>query len=309
MAKDVADIAIIGAGAMGSVFAAMFASSGHRVTLVSRSGAHVDAVSASGLRLDGASGDRTVRVSAQVEPVDGPFDLVILAVKATQVVAAMEEFGSMIGLGTPVMAMQNGLGSAEIVAETLGSDRLVIGIAAAFGASVVSPGHAHHTGMGNIRMGAFAGLAPETVEEVSALWRNAGFNAVAVDDIIAMQWEKLICNASFSAPCAITGLTVSEAFADAALSPICLQAGTEAWETARACNIPVKVDDPVAYIRAFAERVAGARPSLLQDVEARRPSEIDFINGAIPREAAKVGRAAPVNETLTGLVKAIEAKR
>lgn len=304
-----ASVAIVGCGAMGSVFAVMFASAGHDVTVVSRPGAHLDAIRSHGLRLEGASGDRTVPVRALSVPPPETFDLVILAVKATQVGAAIASIGSMVGDRTVLVAMQNGLGSADIISATMGSKRLAVGIAAAFGASVVSPGHAHHSGMGAIKVGAFDDLPAPEVEAVASLWRDAGFNAEAAEDIVAMQWEKLICNVSFSAPCAITGLSVGEAFADPALGPICLLAGTEAWNVARARNIAISVADPNAHITAFAQRVATAKPSLLQDLEAGRPSEIDFINGAVPREAAKAGCAAPVNQTLTALVKAIEASR
>ncbi|MBR9807676.1 MAG: 2-dehydropantoate 2-reductase [Alphaproteobacteria bacterium] len=309
MSAQTAKIAIVGGGAMGSVFAGLFAEAGHEVTIVSRPGAHMDAIRANGLRLDGASGDKTVQVRALDTSPSEEFDLVILAVKATQVEAAVGSLAPMMGEATSILAMQNGLGAADIIAGHVDAHRLAVGIAAAFGASVVSPGHAHHTGMGAIKIGAYLGMTDEKTAQIADLWCSASFKAEAVSDILTMQWEKLICNASFSAPCAITGLTVGEALTDPALGSICLQAGIETWEIARACGVPLTVTDAEAHVRAFAERVAAAKPSLLQDVEAGRPSEIDFINGAVPREAAKMGLKAPVNQTLTALVKAIEAKR
>lgn len=302
-------IAIIGGGAMGSVFAALFASAGYDPVVISRPGAHIDAIASNGLRLEGASGDRTVRLRALSAPPAEVFDLIILAVKATQVAEAIKGLGPMIGPQTTLLAMQNGLGAADLVADAFGADQVAVGIAAGFGASVAAPGHARHAGMGAIQIGAYRGLPAERVAEIARLWQGAGFKAEAADDIVGMQWEKLICNASFSAPCAITGLTVGEALADPALGPICLEAGAEAWRIARAAGIALKVDDPEAHVRAFAARVAGARPSLLQDLEAGRPTEIDYINGAVPREAAKLGLAAPVNSVLTGLVKSLEAPR
>ncbi|RAN34078.1 ketopantoate reductase family protein [Hyphomonas pacifica] len=309
MGAQTAKIAILGGGAMGSVFAGLFAETGHEVTIVSRAGAHMDAIRANGLRLNGASGDRRVQVRALDTPPSEEFDLIILATKATQVEAAVGSLAPMIGEATSILAMQNGLGAADIVAGHVDAHRLAVGIAAAFGASVVSPGYAHHTGMGAIKIGAYRDMADEKTAQIADLWCSASFKAEAVSDILTMQWEKLICNASFSAPCAITGLTVGEALTDPALGSICLQAGIETWEIARACGVPLTVTDPEAHVHAFAERVAAAKPSLLQDVEAGRPSEIDFINGAVPREAAKMGLKAPVNQTLSAIVKAIEAKR
>lgn len=294
---------------MGSVFAGLFCATGHDPVVISRPGAHIEAIAARGLRLEGASGDRTVSVRAFQAPPSEAFDLVILAVKATQVAGALEGLAPMVGPQTVILAMQNGLGAADIVAEFFGAERVAVGIAAGFGASVVSPGHARHAGMGAIQIGAYGALSAGRISAIAELWRSAGFNAEAADNIVSMQWEKLICNASFSAPCAISALTVGAALADPALGEVCMAAGIEAWETARAAGVALKVSDPEAHIRAFAQRVASAKPSLLQDLEAGRPTEVDYINGAVPRVAARMGGAAPVNAVLTALVKSLEGRR
>ena len=294
---------------MGSVFAGLFAAAGHDPIVVSRPGAHIEAVAAKGLRLEGASWDRTVRVRAFQAPPSEVFDLVILAVKATQVANALQGLALMVGPQTVILTMQNGLGAADIVAEFFGAERVAVGIAAGFGASVVAPGHARHAGMGAIQIGAYGALSAGRISAIAELWRSAGFNAEAADNIVSMQWEKLICNASFSAPCAISALTVGAALADPALGEVCMAAGIEAWETARAAGVALKVSDPEAHIRAFAQRVASAKPSLLQDLEAGRPTEVDYINGAVPRVAARMGGAAPVNAVLTALVKSLEGRR
>lgn len=288
---------------MGSVFAAMFASAGFDVTIISRPGAHLSAIGRSGLCLTGASGERRVKVRALGHAPDEPFDLIVLAVKATQVGDALAGCQAMLVTGAPVLAMQNGLGSADLIAEALGTRSLAVGIASGFGASVAAPGHAAHTGLGPVRLGPYADMPAATADAIAAAWRKAGFDARAVDDIAAMQWEKLICNAAFSATCGLSGLTVGAALSDADLGPLCLRAGVEAWETAQLRRVVLALPDPEQHIRNFAARVAAAKPSLLQDMEAGRPTEIDYINGAIPREAAKAGRTAPVNATLTALVR------
>lgn len=309
MSDAIERLAIVGGGAMGSVFAAMFASAGFDVTIVSRPGAHLTAIGRSGLRLTGADGARLVKVRAVDHAPEGRFDLIVLAVKATQVAEALTGNGAMLAGETPVLAMQNGLGSADLIADALGSRSLAVGIASGFGASVVAPGHAAHTGMGPVRLGPYAELPPSTAEAIAAAWRRAGFDAQSTDDILAMQWEKLICNAAFSAACGLSGLTVGAALSDADLGPLCLRAGVEAWEIAQLRKVPLAITDPEQHIRNFASRVAAAKPSLLQDIEAGRPTEIEFINGAIPREAAKAGRTAPVNQTLTSLVRSAERRR
>jgi hypothetical protein len=158
-----------------------------------------------------------------------------------------------------------------------------------------------------IRMGAYGAASDQDVGKVAAVWRAAGFDAAAVADVAAVQWEKLICNVAYSAPCALTGMTVGEVMEDPDVGPVSRAAATEAFEVARALGIALGFDDPVAHVREFAGRMPLAKPSVLLDLEAGRPSEVGVINGAVVREAARTGLATPVNSALTGLVLALVA--
>ncbi len=300
------NIAIVGGGAMGSVYAALLGSAGHAITLLDRNPERVRAITAQGLRLEGPLGDRTVRVTATLQAPAVAQDLVVLAVKAADVASAITAARPLLGTRTVVLTMQNGLGSADTVATLLGPDggaRLAIGIASGFGASLKGLGHAHHNAMQAIRLGAYAGLDRGTLDRVAATWRTAGFDAEAVDDIVAMQWRKLICNVAYSAPCALTGLTVGAVMDDPELGPLSRAAAREAWQVATALGVAIAVDDPDAHVRAFGASMPNARPSALQDLAAGRRSEIDVINGAVPRYGRTVGVATPVNDTLVALVR------
>lgn len=300
-------IAIIGCGAMGSVYAALLASAGNAVLVVDRWADHVAAIRERGLRVAGASGDRTVPLAAYTAPPDEPVDMAVIAVKAYDVREAAGSAVALIGPETLVVTIQNGLGSADAVAAAVGAERLMVGIAGGFGASIRAPGQAHHNGMQTIRMGAYLsapeGLPFERVEQAVGVWQAAGFRAAAARDIAAMQWEKLICNVAYSGPCTLTGLTIGQAMDDPDIGPVSRAAATEAWSVARARGIAIAVEDPVAHVRAFGSTIPNSKPSLLLDYEAGRRGEIDVINGAIPREAATVEMEAPVNATLTRLVR------
>lgn len=301
-------IAVIGCGAMGSIYAARLAAAGHDVMAVDRSPAVVEQIARHGLRVTGPASEQLVRMRASgVAPAEA-MDLVVLAVKAADVEAAARQALPMLGAATPVLTIQNGLGSAEKVAAVVGDTRVAVGIASGFGASRVAPGHVHHNAMRAIRFGAYSSLPHAAVESMARAWADAGFDAAAVTDIAAMQWEKLICNVAYSAPCALTGLTVGQVMDDPEMGPVSGVAATEAWAVARASGIGIAVDDPVAHVRAFGAQMPDAKPSALLDHEACRVSEIDVINGAVPRQGAKVGVAAPVNATLTAVVKAIERR-
>lgn len=299
-------IAVIGCGAMGSIYAARLATAGNDVLAIDRHEPSIERISRDGLRVTGPGYDRVVPLRASTTAPDEPMDLIVLAVKAADVTVGARQALPMLGPATPVLTIQNGLGSAETVAGIVGAERVAVGIASGFGASRVAPGHVHHNAMRAMRFGAHSSLPHATVETIARAWTDAGFDAAAVTDIAAMQWEKLICNAAYSAPCALTGMTVGQVMDDPEMASVSRAAATEAWTVARASGIAVAVTDPVAHVRAFGAQMPDAKPSALLDHEARRVSEIDVINGAVPRQGARVGVAAPVNATLTALIKAIE---
>ena len=300
-------IGIVGAGAMGCVYAALMADAGNEVWAIDTWQAHVDAIAANGLRLQGASGDRTVAVGATTDPANaGPCDLVIVATKAPQVEAAAAGARALLGPETAVLTIQNGLGSAAKVARILGEERVIVGVVGGFGASIVAPGHAHHNGMELVRLGEAHGAVTPRLERIAALWRDSGFRVKCFDDIDQLVWEKLICNVCYSGTATLTGLTVGEIMADADAWPIASGCATEAYRVARAKGIRLDFVDPVAYVHDFGAKIPGARPSMLLDHLAGRPSEIDAINGAIPPEALALGLEAPYNTLVSALVRAKE---
>ena len=302
-------IGIVGTGAMGCVYAALFGDAGNEVWAVDSWAEHVAAMAENGLTLEGASGTRTVRLNATTAPAAaGPCDLVIIATKAMDVAAAAEAARAMLAPDTTVLTIQNGLGSAAKVAAALGAERVVLGVVGGFGASIVAPGKAHHNGMELVRLGEMNRPVSERVESLADLWRGAGFTVKCFDDMDQLVWEKLICNCAFSASSALTGWTVGEIIADSDAWSVASNCALEAYLVARASNIRLDIDDPISYVRDFGAKIPHARPSMLLDHMAGRRSEIDAINGAIPLAAARVGEKAPVNETVSALVRAKENK-
>ena len=196
-------IAIVGAGAMGSVYAGLFAGAGHEVWAVDPWLEHVAAIREGGLRVEGASGDRPVRVHATSDPRDaGIVDLVVIATKAMDVRGAAESAGSLFGArrGAPDPERPR---VRRCVADVLGADRVVLGVAEGFGASVVAPGHVHHHGAGSSAWRA-GGPRDPRVERIADVWRVAGLAVRTFDDVDRLVWEKLVCNVAFSGPCTLS---------------------------------------------------------------------------------------------------------
>jgi 2-dehydropantoate 2-reductase len=301
-------IAIVGTGAMGSVYAGLFASAGHEVWAIDSWPEHVEAMRSKGLRVEGASGDRTVRVHATTEAKDaGPCELVILATKAMQVAAAASSIRDfLLEKDTPVLSIQNGLGGPETAASVLGKEKVMVGVVGGFGASMRGPGHAHHNGMELVRLGEFGGPITPRLKKVEEAWKSAGFRVKLFDDIDQLVWEKLLCNCAYSGPCGVSGLTVGQVMEDPDLSRVSAACAIEGFLVSQKKRIRLGFDDPVAYVRDFGSKIPNAKPSVLLDLLLRKKSEIDVINGSIPRVGHAVGIAAPVNEAVTALVKAKE---
>jgi 2-dehydropantoate 2-reductase len=303
-------IAILGTGAMGSVYAALFSEAGHEVWAVDAWPEHVAAIRERGLRLEGASGDRVVKgLHAAVDVAEaGPCDLYVIATKAAAVAAAARAVAPLLGPDSLVLTIQNGLGAAERAAAELPPGRLLIGVAEGFGASLRGPGHAHHNAMKLIRVGEPGGGLTPRLESLAALWREAGFEVRAFEDIETLVWEKFVCNVAYSAPCAVFRCTIGEVQADPERWRVAAGAAREAHAVGRAKGVAFGFDDAEAYVRAFGARMPAARPSLLLDHLAGRRSEIDAINGMVPVLGAETGIATPYNDVLTAVVHAREAE-
>src|SRR5262245_59672519 len=295
---------------MGSVYAALFGSAGHEVWAVDRWREHIDAIRERGLRVEGASGDRVVEINATTDPSEaGTAELVILATKAMNVAEAAEAARPIVGPDTLVLSIQNGLGGPDTAARVLGEERVAVGVVGGFGASVVAPGHVHHHGLELVRLGDREGPVTPRIEAAADVWRGAGFTVRTFDDAKRLVWEKLICNVTFSGTCSVLGRTIREVLDDDNAWEVASRCAVEAYEVARALDVELGFDDPVAYVRDFGMAIPGAKPSMLLDLEAGRRTEVDFINGAIPRAGREVGVEAPFNEAVSALVRALERLR
>ena len=303
-------ILVMGVGAMGSVYAALLADAGHEVWAVDTWVEHVEAINRQGLRLEGASGDRVVtsiRATTDVSEV-GPCDLCLIATKASGVGPAARAAAPVIGSSALVLTIQNGLGAGERITHHIAADNVLLGVADGFGASMQGPGHAHHNSMKLIRIGELGGGLTPRLQQVEKVWKDAGFDAKAFENITQLIWEKFLCNVTFSAPCTTFNETVGELMADADHWAIALGAMNEAYEIACTKGIPLGFDDPVAYVTAFGAGMPHARPSMLLDHMTGRVSELDAINGIVPVLGREVGVATPFNDTLTAILRQREAQ-
>ena len=302
-------IAVVGCGAMGSVYAGLLAAAGHDIWAIDAWQEHITAIRQNGLRLEGASGDRTVRINATTSAKEvGICDLVIVATKTMHVESAAHASRDLVGSETAVLSIQNGLGGPDTAAKILGKDRVLVGVVGGFGASMKAPGHAHHNGWELVRLGEYSGPITPRLQSIAKVWESGGFRVKCFDDIDQLVWEKLICNVCFSGTCAVTERTILQVMEDPDTWKVASGCAAEAYQVARARGIKLDIDDPVEYVRNFGSKIPNARPSMLLDHLAGRISEIEAINGAIPPAAQAQGLMAPFNTVVSALVRAKERK-
>ena len=306
---NVPRIAIVGAGAMGSVYAGLFAEAGYQISVVDLWQEHITAIGKTGLHLEGASGDRVIGGITAVHQIAdlGSMDLYVIATKANGVGEAAAEIAKVMQPDSLVLTIQNGLGAGDRIAQYMPTDNVLLGVAEGFGASIKGPGHIHHNAMRQIRIGEMGGGMTDRLVWIESLWQAAGFKATAFADIHQLVWEKFICNVMCSAPSVAFDCTIGELFSDEDRRIVALGCMLEAYEIGLTKNIAFSFDDAVAYGVKFAADMPHASPSMRLDHLAGKRSEIDAINGMVPVLGREMGIKTPYNDTLVALVRAREA--
>jgi len=301
-------IAVVGAGAMGSLFGGLLAEAGNEVWLCDVSEAHVDRVRADGLTLEREGRCRNVNIRATTNPQEiDHAELVLVFVKSTQTQKAAQTAGLLAGSQGFVMTLQNGMGNADTIATVIDPDRVLAGTTS-HGATLLGPGRIRHAGSGPTVMGLWshsdAGF--KRARELALVLSSAGFETQVTEEVRHIIWDKLLVNIGINALTALTGTKNGEILDLETTRELSRAAVAEAVSVAEAQGIEVR-RDPVGHVFKIATATAVNRSSMGQDVDNRRQTEIDAINGFIVREARRLGLKAPVNRTLTALIETLQA--
>jgi 2-dehydropantoate 2-reductase len=299
-------VCIAGAGVIGSLFAAYLARV-TEVTALTRREEHARALNDEGLRVSGR-GDFTSRVTAATSPSELPEpELVIVASKGGDV----EHLGAQLAGHWPaaiLMTVQNGIGADEIVARH-GAWRLLTSVTFMSGTRH-SDSHVEYVLDTATWIGPSRGTTPEDARAVAALLESSGLKAQAFDDVRPAQWSKLIFNATVNTVAALTGLRHEPQFAaleDPRDLGHLVRALMDEGKTVAAAAGVVLDEDPWKMNVLATQRGHRHAPSMLEDVQARRPTEVDMITGSLVREAHRLGVPVPLHETMYRLIKAKEA--
>jgi len=295
---------VVGAGAMGCLFAARLRLAGFPVTLVEKVAERRDAITREGIRSEGVTGEYTLTVPISSGKPSFPPDVILIFVKSSETREAAEEVKPWLQSDTSVLTLQNGLGNVEILAEILGQSR-VLGGTTAEAATLLSPGRIRHAGHGKTLIATVEG--PDTkAREIASAFMRAGFETEVSQDLNSLLWGKLIVNVGINAITAITRLKNGQLPRFQETLVLIEEAVKEAATVAEAKNVTLPYADPLRRVLEVCSATSDNVSSMLQDVLNKRPTEIDSINGAVVREGKALGIPTPINRTLTSLVRVIQ---
>jgi 2-dehydropantoate 2-reductase len=296
---------VVGAGSMGSLYGGLLARAGFDVTLVDLWQEHIDTIRRDGLHLDGITGDLRIPIRATSRVADvSPVDCAIILTDANSTRAAADAGRRVLGEAGFALTLQNGIGNVETLGEVLGGGRVMGGISN-HSAALRAPGHVTHTHAAPTWIGELDGRPTGRLRETEQALAKAGFTPVVVDNILAHIWNKFVLNCGINAISAVTGLRLGEIARTPPVDELQTRIIEEVLAVVRAKGVRLTDEDPMRVIKEHCRKKYN-KPSTLQHVEQGKRTEIDALNGALVREARRLGVPTPYNDALTLLLKGVE---
>ena len=302
-------IAIFGTGGVGGYFGGRLAQAGEDVTFVAR-GEHLRAIRESGLRVESRTGDFTIFPAKATDNVSevGDVDLVIVGVKAWQVPEAAREMKPLVGPGTTVVPMQNGVDAADQLVSELGYENVIGGLCRIV-SFVVGPGHIRHAGFKpSIIIGELDNRRSDRVEAIEQIFKRAGVEITIAADIQVALWTKFLFIASFSGIGAIANAPAGETRSDPKWRSQMITAMEEIYALAHARGIKLPPDAIETVMAGVDGLPDDATSSMQRDIAAGKPSELESQTGAVVRLAHETGVAAQTHEMIYQTLKPAEDK-
>lgn len=297
-------VCIVGAGALGSLFGGLLARAGAQVCLYNPSNVeHIQAIQSSGLRIEREGASFEIAVEATTTPdALADADLVGIFVKAHHTARAMAELAPTLHARSWVLSLQNGIGMESEILQFVPGERFLRGVTSC-GATLLGPGRVRWAGIGPTRFGRWHGPLTPEIEELLALFRKAEIDAAYSEEIERLLWEKIIINCAINPLTALFDRPNGALVEDAQLREIAGAIACEALRVAQAHGVALSEAEAVERVKTVARKTAQNISSMLQDVRRGRPTEIDYINGAVVREGQRLGIATPINLLFTKLIK------
>jgi 2-dehydropantoate 2-reductase len=299
-------IAIVGGGAMGGTFGARLANAGHEVTIVDVDAELIRTIAEEGIVVEAADGPLRARPGATADPSSaGAQDIVLVFVKAQHTRSAAEAMPPLVGPDTVIASLQNGWGNADVIADHIEPRQLVVGVTY-HSATVLGRGQVKHSGQGATFIGPYRDSDLGNAERVGEALRSAGMEVTVTADVRTEIWRKLILNAATLPTAALTTLRAGELGEPGPMLALVDALASEAVAVAQAQGLSIELSERIERIHATLERAGPGKPSMLQDAEAHRKTEVERINGAVVAAADAAGVEVPLNRAMLALIGGLE---
>ncbi len=299
-------IAIVGPGAMGALFGGFLAQAGHEVWLLARRPETAAAIEEQGITVEGLAGFTAQPAAATHRPERIPaVDLALVLVKSYDTGRAAEAIAAFSQPPAAVLTLQNGAGNAATLAGRLGRARLLAGTTS-LGAIALGPGRVRLAGTGDTLVGRPGEPPDEQVQAIAQVFTAAGLPTRPTDRVEEAIWRKLIVNCAINAPAALARVPNGAVFTSDGLAGVASAAAAEAAALGQAQGFITPPGEMIALARQVAAQTAANHNSMLQDVLARRRTEIGAMNRFVADEAPSHGLAAPTNGLLASLIEGLE---
>jgi len=295
-------IVFVGAGGVGGYFGARLAAAGADVALVAR-GPHLAAIRANGIRIESPLGNLVQPIRAESDPAAiGPVDIVFLAVKLWDVEATTRQIAPLVGPGTCVVSLQNGVEAPDMLRAAFGPERVLGGVAH-IATTIAEPGTIRHSGqMARITAGAFGRPDHPRVAEFAAIAKRAGIDAHASPDIARAIWEKFVFLTALSAITASTRLPKGALWRSEITRATVRKLVEESVALARAEGVALPADQVDKTYSFFEAIPDGMKASMLHDLERGAKLELPWLSGAVVRLSARHGLSAPTHAAIVGVL-------
>lgn len=299
-------IAVIGPGAMGCLLAASLKQrTKEEVWLIDRNAERVRKIAQAGITVEGMT-SLSAKVDITATPKEvGDCDLVIVCVKSYETEDACKTIKPLVSDRTRVLTLQNGIGNVQILDDHFGAEKVFAGVTN-HGATLLATGRVRHAGKGDTIIGKSGERMLGWLRDIGHVLTRAGFDTKISRDIDSVIWGKLIINVGINALTAITRLNNGRLVEHDGTRQLMRQAVQEAVKVVKRKRIKLAYDDPIQKVESVCKATAANVSSMLQDVLRKERTEVDFINGAIVRQAKSLGIPTPVNEAIADMVKTIE---
>ncbi len=304
------NVAVLGAGAMGCLFGGLLAEKGLKVTLIDVWKEHIDAINKNGLKMDGFGGDRFIKISATNDPKSiSPVDVVIVMCKATALEQALTNAKNIVGDKTVLMSFQNGIGHEAIMQNIVGIDK-VLGGTTTQASNILGPGHIKNHASLPSWIGEYEGGLSDRVKDIAETFTAHGLETIASDNVKKRKWMKLFALTAVGPLSAIFDMHHTELYVTNKESKLARELGKqiilETRKVAQADGVEVSEDECLEMFLKIVDSNQTNKSSMAFDIQYKRKSEIDFINGSVSKIGKKHGVPTPLNDMLYKIIKVKE---